>query len=178
MSESQVVTRYPSFKPSADALRLFHFLEDAEDGNVIKYSTLTAIIDRDIQKSGRNAMYTALNLMRREHGALFAVVQNVGIVRLRNGEKQGVLDQRVRRIHNQARRGRRDARTVNYVELSDAERTAYNVALSTLGALDHFSGTRTAKKLTERVTEAQKSVSVRDLVSLFAKVGRGTSPEN
>lgn len=167
MSTSEIVRRYPNFKPSADTLRLFHFLEESEENVIIKYSTLSAIIDRDAQKAGRRYVYAALTMMRNEYSALFGVVPNIGIIRLRNSEKQGVLDNRVRRAQGQVRRGLKEAKTVNLDLLSDAEKRIYNVTLSVFGALNHFASPRVNKRLGSAVDQARQPIELNRLVELF-----------
>jgi hypothetical protein len=167
---AEVIKRLPSFRPSADALRLFQYLDNDEampEGKIAPYSELNVIANRDVQRGGRGILYTALRMCLHESGKLFAVIPKVGYVRLRNEEKLELPKQRIGRIRTQAHRGRREIASINYKELPHPRQIEHNVMLSVLGALEHFSRPRAAKQLMDKATETGKAVPVAQLVELF-----------
>src|SRR5690348_7295398 len=82
--EQQMQTNKTIPELSLDARLLKQRLDDVKEDEEITYDTLSEIIGRNVQNGARGCLYTALRLVRKENGAIFATVRGVGLKRLHN----------------------------------------------------------------------------------------------
>ena len=162
----------PIGQVSVDAQLLAKRLAKAVAGEQVAYQELNKLIGRNVQNGARYVLYTACNVVLREHGLVFGTVAGKGVVRL--------TDQELTQIHRPAlaRIGRISKRTThkmakveNWDALTDSEKRAYSAGLGALGAVALFSSSKAQKALEDSVTNttAPAKPDTEKLIALFSK---------
>jgi len=147
---------------SVDTQVLERLLMTIDVGGVISYHMMTAAIGRDVQADGRHIMDSARERVRRLNQAVFEPVTDVGLKRLDDIGIIGLGPMTRHRIERMARKGRAKLACVqDFDALPNAMKIEHNTSMAQLGAVQHFSSERTAKKLSTNLTTPQKDMPLR-----------------
>lgn len=119
-------------------------------GGTITKHELSAVIGRDIEGC-RHLLYSAFNLVRRESGAVFGVVRNVGYQRLTVEQVPAVGAVARRHIGRTARKARKSivAALAKANGVDPAVSLRSNSELSALGLIAHLSRDQNTKPTAE-----------------------------
>ena len=141
----------PDFTASTQTLALIERLRLASVGEVVTYGALTEAIGEDVRRV-RHALYSAAKTMQSE-GIIFGTVHNVGVKRLTAEELPAIGDAALLHIRRTSKSARKKMGAV--ARMNDAPndvRVKINTAASLLGAIEHFTTGKVAKRAAEIVT--------------------------
>ncbi|RKY07278.1 MAG: hypothetical protein DRP56_05985 [Planctomycetota bacterium] len=153
---------------SVDTRIIYDHLSKMKKGDFVEYETLTNLISKDVQGSGRGNMATARKMALRNDGLVFDAVTNKGLKCLTDEENvnstgESALD----RIRRTARRSAKRLVTIDdFSKLSPVGKIKHNAHLAILGAIGNASKKKTIKKI-EAKTEESGKISAEETIGLF-----------
>ncbi|HVM95311.1 MAG TPA: hypothetical protein VMT89_02925 [Candidatus Acidoferrales bacterium] len=141
---------------SLDARMLADALRKVPKGAIIRYAVLNEIIGRDVQSTGRGVLDTARRRVLHDEGIVTEAVVNEGIKVLLDVEVVGATGESARRrIRRMTRTAVRKLTSVVYDALPNELKRKHNTEVSLLSVLAHVSTEQSAKKLEQRVPDAE-----------------------
>lgn len=148
------------FELSPDTRAIADRLSTVPHGATIGLGDLSAVIGRDIRQC-RHLLYAAYAVVRRETGAIFGSVRNVGYQRLSIDQVPAIGSTARKRVRRTARRASRDinASLAKANDVSNAVRLKANAELSMLGLVEHMARD-SAVKPSEDMNIAPQPVAV------------------
>lgn len=153
---------------SLDGNVLYHELIQHEISDEIDYVELSRIIGRDIRKK-RGALYTAINMARREKNMVFATIRNKGIKRLNDSEIiNGIGTKTTNTIKNAARRGRQKTKCI--ADFGNLPREDKNKAFayeSIFSMIEQCMKQSSIKKITNKCSETQQHLPLAKTLESF-----------
>lgn len=148
---------------SIDTLALEQLLLTVAISDVIGYDRLSAAIGRDVQADARHLLRTARERVRRSQQMVFEPIVNVGLKRLDDVGIVGLGGVYRGRIRRLARRGTRKLVCVgDFAALPNELKVEHNVSMAQLGAVAHFTGESTTKKIAGGMEASHKSLPLRE----------------
>jgi len=147
---------------SIDTQTLERMLEATAVGDVVPYARLSEAIGRDVQTEARHHLNSARERLRRLREMVFEPVVNVGMKRLDDVGIVGLGRVYRNRARNLARRGRKKLVCVqDFTALPNELRIEHNTAMAQLGAVAHFTGEKTTKKIAGTMVANQKTLPLK-----------------
>jgi hypothetical protein len=156
----------PSFSRSIDTKIIIDKLLTMQIGDTITYQELTDLIKRDVTKSGRGALRSAVRILLNENGMLFGTVLKTGIKRLTPSEGVGFASDSISRIHREAGRGARRIAAVDYEKLGANDRMKHNATAAVLSAM-HESTTSSRVRKIEAAVENKHKLAVAETLAML-----------
>lgn len=150
---------------SIDTTTLYERLCKADEGEVITYTKLSELIDRDVQHEGSGNLTTARKKALREKGFVFECVRGIGIKRALPSEVVDASESGVKRARRQMRLSSRKLATVDTDSLSQEDQTRAAVLASKLATLELCSGS--SKKIEQSVIDCGESIPATKCLELF-----------
>jgi len=154
------------FEPSIDRRLVEDRLRKATVGELVSYSELAGIIDRDMQNGGRGVLTSARRALERD-GVIFAVVRDEGVKRLSDPEIVKTGEDTIARARRASRRGYRRVSMANYDKLSKEDQVTHNAYLSILGALAAVTKTSSVRRVEARVAESRECLPLAATLEAF-----------
>lgn len=147
---------------SVDSKAIYDRLVRLEVGEMVTYSELSNLINRNIQsKEGRFHLYTAQRRALNENYMVFGCIRNMGVKRLNDEEIVGTGHHTIGRIRRMSRRGFRVVTAVKeFDKLPNAVKIQHNTYASLLGAMSLATTEIRVRKLEDRVQVAQCKLSL------------------
>lgn len=138
------------FEISVETRALADRLLEVPHGGTVTLGALSAVIGRDITAC-RHLVYSAFNLVRRENGAAFGVVRNIGYQRLTLEQVPAVGSVARRHIGRTAKKAKKSisAALASANGVPNDVMLRSNSELSALGLISHLSRDRNVKPTTE-----------------------------
>jgi hypothetical protein len=141
---------------SIDAKTLAKVLQDAQPGEIVTYQALGASIGREpgwLKTKGRHLIQTAVRFNLRHHGAVFAVVVNLGYKHL---DDKGVVSHASTATRHIRRTARRELERLhkgikNYEALSPEARQQHGLQTSSLALFDAMTHPKAMEKLEKAI---------------------------
>ncbi len=152
---------------SVDAQSIYKRLKKAAVNELVPYSELKEIIQRDPQRAGYSLVGTARRMLIRQDQILFEVIAGKGLRRMEDVAIVGVGAHAVKRIHRAARVGVRRMSCADYPKLPSKDKIKFNVNASLLGALDMMSRDRAFAVVREKAAQAKETLSKSNTLQLF-----------
>ena len=124
---------------SADTLAIMQRLKEASVGETVTLDDLSGVIGRDIRRH-RHLVYSALRVLLREDGMIFATVRGIGYQRVPADQAHEVGVETRRAIRRKARRSsRKIAHGISRAnDLSDEALRKAHSEMATLGLMEHL----------------------------------------
>lgn len=134
------------FEISPDTRALADRLATVPHGSTITYHELSGVIGRDINKC-RHLLYSAMDIARKEVGAVFGVVVGKGYERITLEKAPAIGHTARRHIRHTARQAsKKMAATIAKAnDVPNDVRLRINTELSALGLVEHMSQDRNVK---------------------------------
>jgi len=134
---------------SIDTKRLVDRLAEVKPGETISYQEMTSVVGRNVQREARSTLESARYIVLRDHRALFDVVRDEGLRRLRDSEVPQVGAFGAQKIRREARRWRKRITfgVKDFGALPDEAKRTYGVYTSYLGLVEHMSKEKQVKRI-------------------------------
>lgn len=156
---------------SVDTVLLVKRLAAAQMGDFIPYAELNGIIGRNVQNGASHVLASARTVALRDHKIGFATVEGQGIRRMTDEELAESFHPALRHIRRTARKAGKTVACADTSKLTPEKQRAVSVGLSTVGAIELFTSTKSLRKVEEAIqpTAIPQKVNVEELTKLFAK---------
>lgn len=145
-------------------------LLDAEDGELVTFSRLSALTGLDIQFEHRSLLQRALEIVLDEHKTVYENVRNVGYVRMSDPEVIKSL-KAIRHVRKTTEREIKKLSTTNFEALDDAVKPRHNAKFAWLIAVGNISNERAVQKLENKISDEISKINIQEIV---AKLFLGT----
>ena len=156
---------------------LRNFLKDVNDTDrIIPYMELSDLIKLDVQKDGRGSLVSAIRMLSRDEGKVFAAVPGIGVKLLTDEEITEEMGRKKRRAFNQNKKIKDLAENVEYEKLGTEKKIQYNSHLTWNRMVALFSSKKGLNKITQGVMTQQKVLDFNGTIKLF-NVGKGGKEE-
>lgn len=133
---------------SIDTRTLELALRGAEVGQIVKYSSLSELIKRDVRNGAMHLLASARRRLQRDHQMVFDVVAGVGLKRLDDRGIANCGGAAIGRIHNISRRAlQKSACVQDFDALPNEIKVRLNTDRSLHGMLAHATRTTTVRRL-------------------------------
>ena len=154
---------------SIDSRTLYDKLAKIEIDGFIPYTELSEAITRNVQHEARGNLTTARNMARKIHGAVFGVVMNEGLKRLKDEEIVGIGMKSVKSIGRASRRAMNKLICVkDFNNMPVDVQTKHNTMLSVLGVMNVMSKPKRINAIEHKVATAQKRLPVSQTLEFFS----------
>lgn len=141
----------PDFTRSTQTLALIEVLQAAPIGSVVSYAKLTEAVGDDIQTVARHYLYSAMRAVQSD-GLAFGTVRGEGVKRLTADEIPAIGDAALVHIRRSSKRARKRMRVADGMnDMSNESRIKINATASLLGAIEHFSSSRSVETASDTV---------------------------
>jgi hypothetical protein len=155
---------------SVDTQLIYDRLCKANPGEVLTYTELSSLIDRDVQGVGRGVLNSARNMALRQNRFVFECIRNEGIKRLDDSAIVESGTDTIQRIRRAARKGALKLSSVkDFNGMNNGEKIRHNALISTLGVISHFSREVNIKRIETKVEEAQDKIPLQRTLDIFKK---------
>lgn len=145
----------PDFRLSSDSKALAQALLNIEVGETLAYSELTAVIGRNVQGVGADALHTARAVLERDpYRMVFATLRGVGVRRLDDAEIVDTSDKAREHVRRHTRRATRKLECVKYDALSHEMQTKHNAAMSIFGVLREMASDKGLAKIKQEIADS------------------------
>ena len=153
---------------SADSETLASLLLTVKAGEEISYQILSDSIHRDVTSTARGNLMTARRKVMREEGFVFEPVRGVGLKRLLDNEIADLGRGTLLRINRASQRGIQKMSCVQkFEDLTPAEKTKHNAAMSLLGVFYQVSKSKSIKKIESTVAIMQSRLPLENTLRAF-----------
>lgn len=153
---------------SADSETLASLLLTVQAGEEISYQTLSDSIRRDVTAVARGNLMTARRKIMREEGVLFEPIRGVGLKRLLDSEIVDLGRGTLQKINRASHRGIQKLSCVQkFEDLTPAEKTKHNAAMSLFGVFYQVSKSKSIKKIESTVAIMQSSLPLDSTLRAF-----------
>lgn len=132
-------------------------LLDAEIGDVVTFSQLSALTGVDIQFSSNHILRRALEELLEEENLLFENVRNLGYKKMSDAER-AIFSAPIDKIQRQSLRGIRAKTVQNYESLKPNEQVIQQSHLTVLAIIKGTTSKKALKKLERQVKTVQSSI--------------------
>ena len=154
---------------SIDSRTIYDRLAKIEIDEFIEYSELSGLVGRDVQQEARGNLTTARNIARRTKGAVFGVVMNEGLKRLKDEEIVGIGMKSVRSIGRASRRAIKKLICVkDFNGMSTDVQTKHNTMLSILGVMNVMARPKKIEAIEGKIATTQKRLSIGKTMEFFS----------
>lgn len=157
-----------SRKIGVDAQELYKWLCTAKVGELLLYSDLSALIGRDVQKDGYQALDSARRMAQKEDRIVFGVERNVGLRRL---DDVGIVATGADGLARTRRMARKNAAvlacTENFDALPNDAKIKHNAAMSIYGAISQALAPKAIARAEKVVAETGRALPGEELLGLF-----------
>lgn len=151
---------------SADTIILEQTLRSADVGDVVSYEDMSKKLGRDVRVHCYSNLQSARRALETE-SLFFGVIPNEGLKRLTNDEAVVASSDYTRRARSAARRGMRHLAYVPFADLSNEKKQQHLTLSAQLGAIQLFSGSKAADKISKRVGQTSHVLAVGETLNLF-----------
>lgn len=159
-------------KLSIDTQTIYDFLAKMEVGQSATYSSLSAIIGRDVQGDARSCLDSARRKLLNENRIVIGTVTGIGVKRLDDSAIIGEALRSTGKIKRAARKGLKTLASVRkFDDLSPDERNKHNTQVATLGAIALFSGVPGQRKIERAVADSSARIPLAKTLALFGPKG-------
>lgn len=136
-----------------DTVALVAVLSNAPRGEIIPMKAFSDAIGRDINRC-RHLLYSAIRVIERNEGAVFACIRKEGYRRMASSEIAKIGQTARSRIRRTARRGQKSiaAGIAGANDLTNEARVKLLQEQSALGLLEHLARDRSLPQIPEQVT--------------------------
>lgn len=152
---------------SIDTKLIYERLASASVGDLIEYSELNDLVQRDIRNGAAGCFQSARRRVERLDGIVFGTVRGVGVKRLSDDEivasGQAVID----KSRRAARRGYRRLGCVEFDGLSAESKVKHNTYQSLFSALVAVTKPSAVKKVETKVSQSQESLPLAATLEAF-----------
>lgn len=158
-----------TYEPAADTRLLVSLMMRAAIGDTITYDAMTAHLARPVT-GGDGNLQSALRMLQRDEGMVFACERGRGYKRLSDSEiANQVGPSGLMRIRRAARRTLNTLTVAKDENLTNAERVKRNTHLAFMGAVNLMTRPGRIERLREATKAAAKPLDVTKTLELFKK---------
>ncbi len=136
-------------------------------GDVYTHQQMNETCGQDVWRKAQHKVVSARRIVERDYGIIFAAVSGVGLKRLNDAEKIGVVAHGTELIHRKTKRLVRKAGTVDLSQLKPAEVQSFNVHVSQLGAIAAFASHKATKTLALAVEQSGHQLPLQKTLEAF-----------
>lgn len=171
MSDTTVSTeqRRSTFERSIETQQLYKRLLTMNDGDVVPYDELNAIIGDDVQNGARAKLATARQAAYHETKRVYAIVPKIGVKRLTADECSGALSSTVQQTHRRARKAFRQSADMPFEEMSGEAQQAVTLSRTLLHFVAESTSPKKQKALTDGLGDEPEGLGFVKTLQLFAE---------
>jgi hypothetical protein len=168
----------PNFIASIDVQTLCRAMAESQVGDILTYQQLSALIHKDIQTEGRQALLSARRIVQRDMQIVFGTIYKEGLKRLSDTEIVMTGQQTVVRIRRASHRGAARVAVARPERLQPDGRLRQNTLLSLL-AMIHASTTESRmRKLEGKVAQAESKLPLEATLNAMQQLLHDPQPHN
>lgn len=131
-----IASKKKLFQVARETYDLFKRIIEMREGDRITYEELTDICGFDVQGDGYAYLHSARKMAENKRGVVTSAIRNEGIARLDSHEIVNDSDSQQRKVRNAAKKGQNRLSCAEYSELSDTDKSTYNMNLIRFRTVD------------------------------------------
>lgn len=158
---------------SAETDKVVKFLREHTDGSTISYLQIRSaggFSEADSESRVRASLRSAVNIVLRENGMVFACVNGIGIKRASDVEVIQLNADGTKRVHRAVQRLGRKMATVQPDKLPDEIRVEYNSLAAQLAAVSKLSSKPVLNRLKQNFIQSSATIDVKATLRLAASI--------
>lgn len=155
---------------SADTIKLEGILSALKVGESCSYDTLSAAVQRDVQRAGRGVFSSARRRLFRERQMVFSCVPGEGVKRIGDVEMIAHGTAVLQRVRRASKRGMAVVLAVeDFGALSADMKLKHNATAVVLGSIAVLSGKPGQRKLTAKIAQAH-ALTVGEILAIAESI--------
>jgi len=155
------------FEKSADTKILEAVLSEAKVGDKLTYEALSKALGRDVRKHAIGALRSARWFVLREKQIVFAVEDNVGLIRLDDKQIVTTSEADRSRMSKIAKRSLTKLAVVKFAELDEETKRKHVTYSAQMGALAMFATKHSTNKIETKVQKDSQTIPIGETLKLF-----------